>query len=152
MSNICPSCNKFASLELEEPELLRIDIDPETGEVSLEVLVLLTSSCCGEEMKQNDFDADGIVIDGVEDHIEAHKAAGDEYTLEVDADLVPTERTQTLALNKKTKKMVPIKNLRYAKTYKGYSAAITVECSCGSTFEGEYEDDEQSSAFEELNF
>jgi hypothetical protein len=150
MSNVCPGCNKFAGLELQEPELTDISIDPDSGEISLEVRVYLNSSCCGEEMKEFNF-SDETSVQGVDEHIEAHKAAGTEYTLDVDAELETTERMQTEAINRRTKKATKIKNPRYAKTYRGYSAAITVECSCGKTFEGDYTNEEQASAFDELN-
>lgn len=153
MSNICPGCNKFAGLELEEPELEDIAVDQDSGQVNLSVRVYLTSTCCGEEMKDYWFE-DNVDVDDADDleaHIEDHKAAGEEYTLEADAELEGTERTQTEAYNRKTHKMVKITNPRYAKTYRGYSAKITVTCSCGEEFEGEFDNDEPASSFEELN-
>lgn len=149
MSNVCPGCNRFAGLETEEPELNDSDITPD-GEISLSVRVYRTSSCCGEEMKECNFE-DETSIDEVIEHIAEHKENGEEYTLEVDVELESTERMQTHAVNRKTGKKTPIKNMRYAKSYYGYNAAITVKCSCGEEFEGEYGNDEQASAFEELN-
>lgn len=153
MPNPCPGCNKFAALEMAEPET-DIEIDEETGDVTGTVRVVLQSSCCSEEMKDNEFNVqvEGSSIDGLTAHIEGHKSEEDDedgepeaYSLEVTGDAVADDYFQST-----DRYGQPIKNPRYQKHFYGYSLDFTVTCSCGEEFEGSTVDHEQASAFNEL--
>lgn len=56
MSNICPSCNLFCSLENEEPEVVSFDVSD--GSVEAEVRLVRSSSCCGDEIKEYSYQID----------------------------------------------------------------------------------------------
>ena len=64
----CPSCNKYASYEAEEPELENLDLDGRN--VSASVNIKLLSACCGEELKQGTIELTG---DFDEDVTQAHQ-------------------------------------------------------------------------------
>jgi hypothetical protein len=127
----CPGCNKFASLNSEEPEVNSIDIDT-NGSITCEVRIVRTSECCGDEMKSASFDCgesipDEIVkkhsgkIEGTED---------DEHELEViEGDVEATEEGGG----------------RYAKSFYGFNLTFTVRCSCQKDtdpdlYEGSFDD------------
>lgn len=62
----CPSCNKFPSLELQEvdsPESEEFDAD--SGEISVEVRIVRTSACCGDEMKEANISFEADVSDAI---------------------------------------------------------------------------------------
>lgn len=142
----CPGCNKFPSLETEEPEVQSVDIDNETGEVTAEIRVYRTSACCGEEMKETTFSAEITAPEELAEHIHDHQEAGEEYSLSVEEDTIEsTEEMQT-----KDRKGKPIKSFRYMKTLIGYSATFTVSCDCGFDCTVESADAVAASEFEEL--
>lgn len=105
----CPGCNKFASAELEEPEL---DNDPELddgGEVSASLTLSLISACCGEQMATAEVEFHVNMAGDIERFVEqqllslspnvasaAREAQRDEILegLEVEGDVEPVEETK----------------------------------------------------------
>jgi hypothetical protein len=135
MSNRCPDCNKFVSLELQEPELnLNVEGDSITGQVRL----VLTCVECGNEGKETNLDID-LALDHDCDRAE------DDFEL-VDEAAETTERYQD-----KDRHGKPIKNPRYRRHYYGAEITATVCCNkCGKEFEVTETVEEQASGFEEL--
>jgi hypothetical protein len=58
MAQLCPSCNKFAGLELQDPEVNSVEFDAENKSVAVDVRIVRNSSCCGDEMKEYTFNTD----------------------------------------------------------------------------------------------
>ena len=54
----CPSCSKFAPCEYGNiPEVeLEFNFSPDSVEVSGNICIVLTSECCGDELKESSFD------------------------------------------------------------------------------------------------
>ena len=125
----CPSCNKFAGLETQEPEVQSIDID-ETGHVSAEVRLVRVSTCCGDEMKEAYFSLEVDV--GVDEH------TGEGHELQVEE-----ESTDIIEEG----------GGRYAKSYYGVQVSATVTCSCGKLepVTVEMTDKVSASGMDELN-
>jgi hypothetical protein len=72
MASRCPSCNKFASLELQEvdgPE--SEELDTESGIITVEVKVVVASACCGDEMKEYNAELDSDVSAAIDAYIDA---------------------------------------------------------------------------------
>jgi len=67
---ICPSCHKFPSFDIAEPE---VEIEVENGIVTGTVRLFLTTACCAEEAKETTFD---VEIDMTDEIIESLKKAG----------------------------------------------------------------------------
>jgi hypothetical protein len=135
VSNRCPDCNKFVSLELQEPELnLNVEGDSITGQVRL----VLTCADCGGEAKEANLDID-LSLDHDCDRKE------DDFEL-VDETAEPTERYQD-----KDQRGKSIKNPRYRRHYYGAEITVTVRCNhCDKEFEVTETVEEQASGFEEL--
>jgi hypothetical protein len=54
----CPSCNKFAALEMQEPEVNELSLDAESGVITADVRIVRNSECCGDEMKEYSFNTE----------------------------------------------------------------------------------------------
>jgi len=146
MSNRCPDCGIFVSLEQADPEVDSLEID-DGGHITGEVRIVLACAECGTEMKETTIQIDTEPSQELADHIQSHKDAGDEYILFIeDSGVEATDRMQTVDRHGK-----PIKNYRYMRHFYGFTLTVTVTCGCDSEFEIELEDDEQASAFEDLN-
>lgn len=124
----CPGCNKFAALEVQEPETDDLDIDA-TGHVTCSARLVRSSECCGEEMKEATFDLETDVdIDGHE---------GDAHELSV-------EETSVDILEEG--------GGRYAKSYFGVRVGFRVRCSCDNfDAKGDMSDKVAASGMDELN-
>jgi len=105
----CPSCNKFASLETQEPELQTEEFDADTGTFSSEVRLVRNSGCCGDEMKEASFSFEGEMP---KDKLKAHQGAGHELSAEFNTDIIEEGGG------------------RYAKSYYGVVLTIDITCSC----------------------
>jgi hypothetical protein len=113
----CPSCNKFAALEVQEPEVDTLEIsdnDPEEGEterqaiVNYNVRLLRNSECCGDEMKEAWLEGEiNLTIAG---------HTGEDCELSVDEE--NCEATEE-------------GGGRYAKCYHGFELEARVSCFCG---------------------
>lgn len=65
----CPGCNKFAGLELQEPEVNDENFDGDSGQIAAEVRIVRTSTCCGEEMKEATLELEGDASSEIDDWI-----------------------------------------------------------------------------------
>lgn len=127
----CPSCNKFAALDMEEPEIQTEDFDSDTGAISAEVRIVRKSSCCGEEMKEATFNFDGQVP---EETMKEHKGEGHELAVAFSAEGIEEGGS------------------RYARSYFGVKLTVSVECECGAgeIYVFEADDKIAASGMEEL--
>lgn len=67
----CPSCNKFAALEMQEPEVNELSFDSESRMVTADVRILRNSECCGDEMKEYTFNVEEEVGQEIADKMDA---------------------------------------------------------------------------------
>lgn len=156
---ICPSCNKFASQSADnEPEGdVEIDeIDQETGDVKVtgSVRIVVTSECCGDELKEANFDIEET-IESIEAEEDCDCDLKDQETWSVDFESIEmtdeTERTRTKTLKDGTVKEIPI-SPRYQKHFYGAEALIAITCACGKTKETHlWSDRVQAGSMDELN-
>jgi hypothetical protein len=170
---LCPSCNKFAAFSTDnEPEVEvevdevslgtlddngepgKEDPDTATARVSGTCRIVLTSECCGDDMKESNFDISDV-------DIEVTRAEGctcDLTELEAEYDSAEiTDRNEsekvTIAKRgpnkgKEVRKTIPY---RYQKRFYGASVDITVKCGCGKTSgEATWTDEIQASGMDEL--
>jgi len=106
----CPSCNKFASLEMQEPEVQSVEID-DFGNISAEVRIVRNAACCGDEMKEATLTLEGSVFEA---DVVGHKGKGHDFEVEEDGvDMIEEDGS------------------RYQKSYFGASLTVKVTCSCG---------------------
>ena len=140
MANICPGCNKFASLETQDPEVDDLEVDA-GGHVTCSVRLVRVSECCGEEMKETTFDLENDAVFAAPDGMPpiVHEGDGHELSVEETASEV-TERSDGK----------PGTPSRYRKTYHGVRVEATVTCACGATADVELSDELQASAFDDL--
>lgn len=143
----CPGCNKFASLDTQDPEVQSVDID-QNGTISGEVRIVRTSSCCGQEMKEANFEFEIEPTSEIADHIDVHDQEGTKYALSVEEDGIEQTERMSPGIDKKGK---PIP-YRFRKTYIGFAATFMVNCDCDKAFTTsvQYDEDMAASEFEEL--
>jgi hypothetical protein len=169
----CPSCNKFAALDSSAEPEVNLDVESEldiqegegpeserpsnvnkaTATVSGNVRIVLTSECCGDEMKETTFDVD------VSCELERAEGCECELTeLSVEASAETTDRqesskpkTYVRGPKKGQTVQVPIP-YRFQKRFYGASLEITVSCTCGNTKETvSWADECQASHMDEMN-
>lgn len=125
----CPSCNKFAALTLEDPEILSgPDVDDD-GQVTAEIRIVRNSECCGDEMKESTFSLEGSVDEDDLCHCENRE--------------LDVEQT----------KLDPIEEggSRYQKSYFGVDLEVLVTCNtCKNKWTLEMSDKVPASAMEEI--
>ncbi len=151
----CPSCNKFAAYDTSaEPE---VDLEVDEGaEVTGTVHIVLTSECCGDELKEAHFDVD---VEAKDHFPECFNPDGDEegelkegHEFSVDASGKITDRSETTS--KRTRKDGTVVErpipFRYQKRFFGFTGTVTVQCLCGAQADLEIEDEVQASAMDEL--
>lgn len=140
----CPSCNKFASYDEADPEVNNIEIDKD-GNITAEVRIVNTSTCCGDELTETTFNFEETVDIG------EHEDEG--HDLEIEE--AGAERTSKSGYYSKRKKdrgtFIPAYG-RYAKTFYGVELSYKVTCSCGDGWEseGQFSDEIQASWMDEL--
>lgn len=170
---LCPSCNKFAAFDTSaEPE-----VDVDVSEVALETVtkdgseetedpdhavvtisgnarILLTSECCGDEMKEATFDID--ITDVEVSRSEGCTCDFKEVTAEVSTSELTdrSESTKTTTPTRGPNKGKQIERpipYRYQRRFYGVSVEVTVSCGCGkSTTTATFEDEVQASGMDEL--
>lgn len=119
----CPSCNKFATqtIDQDEPEVdLSVD---EAGNVTGTVRIVVHSECCGDELKEANFDVD-VQYDGDEHILAEHTGEGHDLEVEV------TNIEATDDYQRTDRRGKPIRNPRYMKHLYGYTLSAKVTCSC----------------------
>ena len=131
MSNTCPSCNKFASLNFEDPELESLDIND--GVVSMHVTITRSSECCSETVKTASLEAEQDLSDELKEHLEeGHELSVEEQGVD------PIEKGGG----------------RYQASFFGATVSYTVHCTCQKSEDeplhsGTLEDEVAASAMEE---
>src|SRR5438132_896944 len=84
----CPSCEKFVSLELQDPEFEGLEIT-EDGQIAGSVRIVRTCADCSDEMKEANFEVQAEVpADVLSAFRSSHPDAGD---LEIEAEIEPIE-------------------------------------------------------------
>ena len=141
----CPSCNKFAAYDTTaDPEIngadafchapchvarARADLNNGLAAVSGQCRIVLTSHCCGDDLKEHTFDIEASDID-------ITRADGCE------CDLTELGAEGSADLTEKTEKKT---------TYYGAQMNITIACGCGkTTATTEWADNIEVSDMEEL--
>jgi hypothetical protein len=131
---------------MEEPDI-------ESEQIVGNVRVCLASECCGDEMKEYNFEVEHDLASEIAAFRKEHKLSDDdeiEGELSLEAEM--TSRRETKDRNGK-----PIKSARYMKTFYGFSASgtMTLRAEKGkkqveTEIEVAFDDDVQASSFEEL--
>jgi hypothetical protein len=125
----CPSCNKFAALEMQDPEVNSLEVD-EDGQVTAEVRIARNSECCGDEMKEAT-----LSLESEEGRPNGCRCEPAELTVDEDS-CEPTDEGGS----------------RYQKSYFGASLECTVTCQiCKKTKAVTMSDKVAASEMEELN-
>lgn len=142
----CPGCNKFASLNFEEPQVDSLEVSDD-GTVSMVVNLSRTSECCGEEMKTASLEAEVDLSAELEGHIDSGEEAeeGKEGEERVEHELEVEEISV---------EQVEKGGGRYAKSFFGASVSFEVRCSCQPKdakplHEGTLEDEIAASSMDE---
>jgi hypothetical protein len=157
---ICPSCNKFAPNELGEPEL---ELDAEAGIITGNCRIVITSGCCGDELKESNFEVEIDLADKFDAAIREHlKLAGDvevdlsEWEFEI-TDETPeaTDRSETTSKHTKKDGTVVEKPIpyRYQKRFYGAYVQVTVTATkddASVSVDGEWSDEVPASGMDEL--
>lgn len=148
----CPECNKFVGFDDGNVDEVEVEIDEDSGAVTVTGRVVLPCAECGTELKElsvdetvetaDEFDDVLTVLNGVarpgdppdvtQEWADKHVTVS--YELDGDPDTEFHERTQTTVQVPIKKKGVvvgyrtkPIKSARYMKTFKGVAVSGTVK-------------------------
>ena len=174
---ICPSCNKFPAYDTSSEPEVELEVDqfeyaegekPEGAEPDADVppskdagtayvtgtaRIVLTSECCGDELKEATFEVQDVQID-VE---RGEGCTCDISELDVTSSQEITDHSETEKVTiakrgpnkgQEVRKPIPF---RYQKRFYGCEITIEVSCSCGKTSaEATWSDDIQASAMDEL--
>ena len=152
---MCQSCNKFASYDdSHEPELESMEEpDIESEQIVGNVRVCLASACCGDEMKEYNFEVEHDIASEIAAFRKEHKLADDD---EIEGEL-SLEAEMTSRQQREDRNGKQIKNSRYMKTFYGFSASGTMKLRAEkgkkqveTEVEVAFDDDVQASYFEEL--
>lgn len=163
---LCPSCNKFATYDTStDPE---VEVDYSDEHVTGTVRIVLTSECCGDELKEFAFDIDEDFSEELSAAVRSELGLGEsddvdlsEWDVSVDADgeevTANQERYRAKTLKNGAVKQVPIPS-RYARTFYGFSLTLTVtavlDAGNGQTFKvavtRDVSDEVQASSMDEL--
>lgn len=157
----CPSCNHFAAYDTSaEPEL---DLDVENGQITGTARIVLTSECCGDELKAADFDVEIDLQVELESEIrialelaDDAEIDWDEWELELEnesAELTDNRQTTSLRVRKDGSTVVKPIPFRYQKQFYGVHVDAGIKATKGDTVvtvSGTFEDEVQASDMEEL--
>ncbi len=140
MAYICSSCNKFASVDIEE---VNPDVDLQGSDILFNADLSLTSQCCGVTVATASVE-DLVSFD--EEGFE-HEETCVEDEREYSATLAASETTDWYdGKPDKNGKMPP---LRYQRHYYGLEGSVTITCeACQAEQDVEFQIGEQASAFE----
>jgi hypothetical protein len=168
----CPDCNKFVPFEEGNVEDVEVEIDEQSGAVSIQGPVRLPCGECGTDLKEYNFEETVETEEAFPDPAESikreiGKEVDDEwieknveirFELDGEPEKEYTEEVKSTYTDKKGN-VKKIKNSRYMKTLKGVAVSGTVKriMTC-SEWESDIEDShefettltEQASAFDEL--
>ena len=107
----CPNCNKFVSLEFQEPELQDISVSRDI--ISASVRIVRCCAECGEELKEAILDITYDLPDGFTECFDNHKITVTDTSIEE----------------------IEESGGRYQKSYYGACISFEVKCSCGANLE-----------------
>jgi len=128
MSNRCENCQKFATLETQEPEIDGYEVN-EDGVVTVSARLVRSCEDCSTEMKEANFDLEGTVDDLCE-------CKGRELTVE----------------EAESPEIIEEGGGRYAKSYYGVKCVAQVTCTkCEKKWTVEMSDKTPASDMDELN-
>jgi hypothetical protein len=148
----CPSCNKFATYSLDgEPE---VDLDADDVTVECQITgtcrIVLTSECCGDDLKEASMDIDQTCY--VTREADCKCDLTDTLTVESSGAVI-TERRETSMTKTLKDGTVRVRQIpyRYQKQYYGATVDLTVTCACGKTVANvQWSDDVPASGMDEL--
>ena len=125
----CPDCNKFVSLEAQEPEAdLQVDYAEDVIVISGDVRCVMACTDCGTELREASF---RVEVD------QDHSCPLPEPELSWDVSLETSERTEGRG--------------RGMRTWRGYEGSVTINCACGFEAELELSGEERASAWDDLS-
>ena len=131
---ICPSCNKFAAYDTSaEPEL---DLSAENGQVTGTARIILTSECCGDELKESTFEVAIDLEDEITAAIRTKLGLADDAEVDLDewefrvtqesaelTERMESEKVRTKKDGTVVRKPIPF---RYQRRYFGVHVDVTV--------------------------
>lgn len=131
-----PDCNKFASMEMGDPEADSVDFDGE-GTISANVRIHRDCTDCGTELKEASFDAEITLDEGQLAWVKEHSGEGHSIDCE-EMGCEATERTTG--------------SNRGLESFYGFSLVVQLTCSCKGDPSPEItlEDDVQASHMDEM--
>jgi hypothetical protein len=140
VARICPSCNKFASIEQGDADLnLEVDeVDEKHGRVIGDVRLVLTSGCCGDDIAETTLE----VPENADLEFE-HPVGSDDGKHDVtieDESYDPTDRFDGK----------PGTPMRYRRHYYGAQVTLTLKCKCGWSKEVSFLVEEAASGFDDV--
>ena len=141
MPTPCPSCNRFCTLELQEPEVNEITLnfdneDPDSATVTYDVRIVRNSECCGDEMKEASFSEDAEVPDEIIVKMKEKLAVDAEAEFEV---------------NEGSPETIEEGGHRYKKSYYGFTLPVQVSYKGAVLGEFDITDKIEASGMDELN-
>lgn len=133
----CPSCNKFAAQSADnEPEMDDLDLNvsydakkPEENGVQItgSVRIVVSSECCGDELKEATFEVDIDLTDDCKDHMgPGHDLSIRDQSASM-LDEYESTKTKTLKSGKVVTRHIPP---RYQTHYYGVDVEVDVVCTC----------------------
>ena len=164
---ICPSCNKFPAYSTDNDPEVDLEVSAELADIVTEekkgeedpdlshatvtgsVRIVLTSECCGDELKETTFDVD-VEIDVVRS--EGCKCDLTDLSVE-DEEFTITDRMETERPHTDKKGNVTMRKVGYRGQRRFYRAGgnIVVTCGCGKTaVTAEWKDEVQASGMDEM--
>jgi len=142
----CPSCSKMAAYDTSAEPELDLEVD-DKGLVTGTARIVLTSKCCGDELKESTFDLE--IEPGIVKHTETC-VEPDFHVESESAELTERyESTKTKILKSGEIRVTQIP-FRYQRHYFGVHVDVTIQCECGGKSEGSYEDEIGASSMDEL--
>lgn len=136
MAQLCPSCNKFAGLEMQDPEVNDVSIYGDADGVSVEVRIVRNSSCCGDEMKEYTFTTEADIPAEIMEKIAAIRAKDDSAEITAQDDGC---------------EMLEEGGHRYKKSYYGYTMQVGVYHESEKIGSFEVTEKVEASSMDELN-
>ena len=149
---ICPSCNKFAAYDTSSEPELDLDLseyvlDGRKLTITGTARIVLTSACCGDELKEAQFDPEIEIEIPEERECKCKEFSIRDESAEITEDYEAFS-TKTLKSGKVVRRSIPY---RYQKRFFGVEIEVTVACECGKTaVSATWDDKIQASSMDEL--
>lgn len=124
MAYKCNSCNKFASVEMDDPDEIEVQIDQEDDDslaVSGNVTLTLTTSCCGDQCADAQAEFEETIDISTVEHEPTCKAEEREWEVEAE----DAETSDRYDGDAKTP-------MRYRRHYYGATFNLVATCTCGA--------------------